>query len=138
MRPSDAQTWMWARAQELLEEAARIQRHFFVRMGAAERVPSWEPPVDLFETPGELWVVAALPGVEADRAEVVIDETRALVIRARRELPLNLAQTRLLQLEIPFGYFERRVTLPPGRYRVLESILTDGLLRLRLQREAAQ
>ena len=138
MRPSDAQTWMWARAQELLEEAARIQRHFFVRLGAAERVPSWEPPVDLFETPGELWVIAALPGVEPDRAEVVIDETRALVIRAQRELPMNLAQTRLLQLEIPFGYFERRVMLPPGRYRVLESILADGLLLLRLQREAAQ
>ncbi len=137
MRPSNAQTWMWARAQELLEEAARIQRHFFVR-GAAERVPSWAPPVDLFETPGELWVIAALPGIEPDRAEVVIDEAHALVIRASRDLPLNLAKTRLLQLEIPFGYFERRVTLPAGRYRVLESVLTDGLLRLRLQREGGQ
>jgi HSP20 family protein len=134
LRPSDPQTWMWARAQELLEEAARIQRHFFVRVGA-DQVPSWAPPVDVFETPTELWVVAALPGVEPGRAEVVVEETGALVIRARRDHPLNLAHTRLLQLEIPFGYFERRVTLPRGHYRVLESVLADGLLRLRLGRE---
>jgi HSP20 family molecular chaperone IbpA len=125
---------MWARAQELLEEAARIQRRLLVHV-EPERVPSWAPPVDLFETPSELWVIAALPGVESEQAEVGIDESGALVIRARRELPANLSRARLLHLEIPFGYFERRVTLPPGRYRVLESVLADGLLRLRLQKE---
>lgn len=134
MRSWDAPTWMWARAQELLEEATRLQRRVLVRV-EPERVPSWAPPVDLFETPSELWVVAALPGVESERAEVVIDESGALVIRARRELPASLAAARLLRLEIPFGYFERRVTLPPGHYRVLESVLADGLLRLRLSKE---
>ena len=83
-------------------------------------------------------MIAALPGVEPQRAEVVIDEGGALVIRAHRELPAGLAEARLLQLEIPFGYFERRVTLPGGRYRVRESLLADGLLRLRLQREGGR
>src|SRR5262245_18557474 len=122
MRRLDAQTWMWARAQEMLEEAARVQRHFFMRVGTQE-IPSWTPPVDLFETPSEIWVVAALPGVEWHRAEVLIDEDGALLIRARRELLPSLAEARLVQLEIPFGYFERRVELPRGRYRVLESVL---------------
>ena len=70
------------------------------------------------------------------RREVQPDQpARDLVIRARRELPGHLSRARLLHLEIPFGYFERRVTLPPGHYRVLESVLADGLLRLRLQKE---
>jgi HSP20 family protein len=137
MRPSDAQTWMWARAQELLEEASRARHQLLARIGA-ERVPSWTPPVDLFETPSELWVVAALPGVSLEQAEVVIDENGALLIRARRDLPVNLSEARFLQLEIPFGYFERRVPLPPGRYRLLESTLADGLLRLRLLREVSR
>ncbi|MGH8727526.1 MAG: Hsp20/alpha crystallin family protein, partial [Burkholderiales bacterium] len=58
----DLTTVMWARACEMLVEAERLQRQFFV-IDSRERRPTWEPPVDVYETEREFVVSVALPGV---------------------------------------------------------------------------
>lgn len=123
---------MWADAAELLDHAERLQRQFF-RLAAAAPA-TWEPPVDVFENERELVIVVAMPGVSAERIEVVQDDSGALVVRGTRPLPLGDTGHRVSRLEIPYGAFERRLRLPPGRFEFGAPQLADGCLTLRLRR----
>jgi HSP20 family protein len=125
--------WMWAQACELIAQAERLHRQFF-RLTASERTEvSWEPPVDVFEDDWEIIVVVALPGVPADRVEVTSGPGE-LVIRAESPLPFAGSPRAVRQLEIPYGYFERRIALPEGRLETVAHELTDGCLVLRLRK----
>lgn len=122
--------WMWAEAVDLVERAERMQRHFF---RLARTSASWEPPADVFAGERELAIVVALPGVAAEDVEVVA-EPGAIVVRAQRPQPLGGACHAVHQLEIPYGYFERRVALPAGSYEPVSRELTHGCLILRFAR----
>jgi HSP20 family molecular chaperone IbpA len=124
---------MWAQAVELLEQAERMHRQFF-RLTASERTQAvWEPPVDVFEDEREIVVVVALPGVPADRVEVTT-ESGALVVRAESHLPFSGSRGAVRQLEIPYGYFERRIPLPDVRLETGTREVADGCLILRLRK----
>ena len=125
--------WMWAQACELLEQAERMHRQFF-RLTASERTQaSWEPPVDVFEDEHEVVIVVALPGVSAERVEVT-SESGALVVRAESPLPFSGSRRAVRQLEIPYGYFERRIPLPEARLEAGTPELLDGCLILKLRK----
>jgi HSP20 family molecular chaperone IbpA len=125
--------WMWAQACELLEEADRMHRQFF-RLAASERTQAvWEPPADMFEDEREVVIVIALPGVPAERVAVTT-EAGELVVRAERQLPLAGARCAVRRLEIPYGFFERRIRLPAARLDAGTRELTDGCLILRLRK----
>jgi HSP20 family molecular chaperone IbpA len=124
---------MWAEACELLERAERLNRQFFRPRAANAPRPSWEPPVDVLETEGELWILVALPGVGADRVEVVVDDG-ALVVAGERPMPGRMHAGVIRRLEIPYGYFERRIELPRGRFEVMRRELADGCLVLGLRK----
>jgi len=130
MRSRDPRTWMWAEALDLLQSAERLQRQFF-QLGTTQGAPSWEPPIDLYETGNELWILVALPGVTAEQLEVAI-EGAVIVVRGERPLPMGAAT--IHRLEIPYGRFQRRITLPAGRFQILERKLEHGCLVLCLQR----
>jgi len=132
MSHSNLRDLMWAEALEMLERAERLQRHFF-QPGQGSPQPAWQPPVDLFETAGTLWVIVALPGVPAERVEVHVEAGR-LVVRGVRPTPAALRQARIHRLEIPQGRFERRLELPAGRYEPAASEVRDGCLVLQLRR----
>ena len=89
---------MWERARELPEQADRLHRELF-RLGAptADR-PTWEPPVDVFETSAELWIVVALPGVDADTIEIVL-EPGAVLVAGETALPPGLSNATVHRLE---------------------------------------
>ena len=123
---------MWRQAIDLLEQAERMHRQFF-RLTAAERTrPTWEPPVDVFEDEDEIVIVLALPGVPAERVEVSY-EPGVLVVRAERPLPLS-GTCAVRQLEIPYGYFERRIPLSEVDLASGMRQLRDGCLTLRLRK----
>jgi len=75
----------------------------------------WEPPVDVYETAHDLWIVVALPGVGADQIEIAVGDG-AVVVAGERRLPVE-ARAIIHRLEIPAWRFERRIPLPAGRYR---------------------
>jgi HSP20 family protein len=129
---NDAEGRMWSQACELIAEAERMHRQFF-RLTAQQNAPSWEPPVDVFEDEREIGIVVAMPGVPAERVQVV-HEGGALVVRGTRPLPFEGARLRLRQLEIPYGAFERRIALPPGNFEVGRPELSHGCLVLRLRK----
>ena len=124
---------MWAEACDLIDEAERLHRRFFQLGGSRRDVPTWEPPVDVFEDEREVLLVVAMPGISADRVQV-ITEPGALVVRGVRPIPLAGSRHRVRQLEIPYGAFERRIPLPPGPLEVGAPELTQGCLFLRLRK----
>ena len=133
MSSRDPTGWMWAEACQLLDEAERLHRQFF-RLGvsAGARI-AWEPPVDVFENEDQVTIIVALPGVAPDRVEVAQDP-RALTIRAERRLPIEEHGCAIRRLEIPHGYFERRVALPPGRLELSHREWVNGCLVLAMRK----
>jgi HSP20 family protein len=129
MAPKTPINWMLSEAIEALTRAERLHQQFFnLRSSAGEA--SWEPPVDVLETEEELLILIALPGVDPDEVDVVIDNGM-LVVSGRRTLPTELRNAHIHRLELPQGRFERRIVLPAGRYAV-SRYATNGCIALRL------
>ena len=125
--------WMWTNAIELLEQAERMHRQFF-RLTASERTrPTWEPPIDVFEDEDGIVILVALPGVPTDRIEVTY-EAGTLVVRAERVLPFSGTCSSVRRMEIPYGYFERRIPLAHVQLEGGTRELKDGCLVLRLSK----
>ena len=125
---------MWAHACELMTQAERMHQQFF-RLTTSARAPtSWEPPIDIFEDDREIVIVIAMPGVAADRVEVTT-EPGALIVRGERPLPFANARHVIRQLEIPYGFFERRIALSGVRLESGTHRLQDGCLVLRLNKQ---
>ena len=125
--------WMWSEACAMLEEAEQRHRRFFELLTLPARRPVWEPPVDVFVVAGELYIVAAMPGVRPDAVAVELSSD-GLWIRAHSQLPLQSGEARIVRLEIPYGRMRRRIDLPPGHYALVERRLDRGCLFLRLTR----
>ena len=121
---------MWAEALEMLQSAERLQRQFF-QIGPWNA--PWEPPVDVYQAGDDLWIFLALPGVPPDHMETAIDGA-TLVVRGERPLPPTARGASIHRLEIPYGRFERRITLPAGHYQVLQQVVENGCLVIGLRK----
>lgn len=133
MPSRDTIGWMWAEACQMLDQAERLQRQFFrLDFPRGARV-TWQPPVDVFEDEREFVVVVALPGVSPGNAEAKIDGG-TLLIRARRQLSLQDRHYSIERMEIPHGYFERRLVLPQIRLELGSQQWSDGCLILTLRK----
>jgi HSP20 family molecular chaperone IbpA len=132
MLPRDLETWMWAEACETLARAERLHRQFF-RLGPPSAArPQWEPPVDIYETDRELWILAALPGVDARHVEIGIADG---VVTIAGKRPVSVPQHAAIhRLEIPQGRFVRRIALPAGRFEIMRRDIADGCLTLSLRK----
>jgi len=122
---------MLAEAVEMLDDAQRLQRQFF-RISAAHGGPCWEPPVDVIDNGRSLTLLVALPGVPPDQFAVQV-EGRALVVRGERKIGASVGSGAIVQLEIPYGRFERRIALPAGAYKLVDMQLEHGCLRINLE-----
>jgi HSP20 family molecular chaperone IbpA len=125
--------WMWSEACEMLARAERLHRELFRPAGSLARLPVWEPPLDLLETEREVLVLIALPGVDAQQVEAVLDGGD-LVVAGTRVLPGALRNAIIHRLELPQGRFERRVRLPAGHYSAVTRSTSDGCLVITLQK----
>src|SRR4029453_9651006 len=132
MASGDWDSVMCQRASDLLQQVERIHRNFLQIAAGVQyrsshgRSPAWEPPVNVVETDESLWVLAALPGVAADRMNVRL-EGRELLITGERPLPKCCNDGELKIWEIPLGRFERRLTLIEGSNSLsLGDVLLQG------------
>ena len=117
----------------MLARAEGLHRELFRPIGPSALPPAWEPPVDVLETEHEVLVLVALPGVNPDRVEAVIDGND-LVFAGTRVFPNELRTAIIHRLELPQGRFERRVRLPGGRYSAVRRAAADGCLLITLQK----
>ena len=131
MSRKDPLNWMLSEAIDTLVRTERLHQQFFSLQSKTEaREARWEPPIDVLETDEEVLIFVALPGVDPDRVEAVIEDG-ILVIGGRRVLPVELRDARIHRLELPQGRFERRIALPPGRY-VVSRFALNGCVVFRL------
>jgi HSP20 family protein len=128
-----ARDWMWSEACEMLARAERMHREVFRPVVTQARQPAWEPPVDILETELEVLVLVALPGVDADGIQAVIEDGD-LVIAGTRTVPAEWRTAVIHRLELPQGRFYRRLRLPAGRYSNVRRAVAAGCLVISLQK----
>ena len=133
MTKKDPTAWMWAEACQMLEQAERMHRQFFKPSGLRGTRTAWEPPVNVFEDEQSLKIIVALPGVAPDNVEVLLDSS-GMLVRASCSLPFGANAGAIRRLEIPYGYFERRIQLPAMSFEVVQRELVNGCLILTLRK----
>ena len=87
-------------------------------------------------TDEDVRIFVAVPGVDAERVEAVIDDC-CLILAGERVLPPELRTAVIHRLELPQGRFERRLPLPAGRYGSVRRSAVDGCLVITLQKVGA-
>ena len=129
MPERDVGNWMLTEAFALLERADRMHRQFFHLGSVRAQRPVWHPPVDIFETETEVVILVALPGVEPDRVEIHQDG-ETLLVRGERPMPAPSREALIHRLEIPFGRFERQITLSSPDLVPTRQELVSGCLQI--------
>lgn len=71
----------------------------------------WIPPTDVYETPDAFVVKMAISGIKSDDISVEFSDS-ILTISGKRFDKSNHEKTCFYQVEIRYGYFERKIALP--------------------------
>ncbi|HHT9126137.1 MAG TPA: Hsp20/alpha crystallin family protein [Candidatus Brocadiia bacterium] len=71
----------------------------------------WIPPTDVYETPEEFVVKMAISGIKPNDISVEFS-AGILTISGKRFDNSNHKKTHFYQVEIRYGYFERKIVLP--------------------------
>ena len=117
----------------MLEQAERLHRQFFRLRAPRGARTTWEPPVNVFEDEESYTIIVALPGVAPERIEVLA-ESSSIIVRASCEVPFGARAREIRRLEIPYGYFERRIQLPAMAFEVTQREVVNGCLILNLRK----
>ena len=133
MRGDEAMQWMWPEACAMLARAERLHRQFHHLSGSDDHGLSWEPPMDVLETESQVFVLVGLPGVDPDTVVAAIDGD-GLIIAGDRSLPDKIGLAIIHRLELPHGRFERRISLPAGRYSNVQRASAHGCLVVTLNK----
>lgn len=92
----------------------------------------WRPPIDIYETRAEIVIIAELAGVPREEIDLEIGP-RTVKISGTRIGGLREEDARYRLAEIPYGRFERNLTLPvPIDTDTVRACCRDGLLEIRL------
>jgi HSP20 family protein len=92
----------------------------------------WNPQMDVYETPTEVFMIAEIAGVDKDDLDVEINN-KAVKISGRRMPAPRAAEASFRLAEIPYGSFERVYFLPAViDPEVVSATYANGLLQLRL------
>ena len=90
------------------------------------------PPLDVHETPDELVVTAALPGIKADDVEITMTG-QTLTLRGEFKADDNVTKDQYLYRERRYGSFNRTLQLPVRvQGERADATFTDGVLTLRI------
>jgi HSP20 family protein len=119
-----------------LEE--QVRRGLDTLLEAPKTLVSFRPAADFYETTQGLVLRLELAGVPAEAISLTVT-AHELVVQGCRRLPRPEGLRRFIHLEMGFGAFERRFTLPsPIDSERVEATYVDGILEVRLPRKAPQ
>ncbi|HDM75619.1 MAG TPA: Hsp20/alpha crystallin family protein [Deltaproteobacteria bacterium] len=95
----------------------------------------WTPPIDVYETSDEYIILVDLAGVDPKDIDIVVED-KVLRIRGRRNRPSIARATRVHEMEIDFGNFERYYRFPtPLDIARATSSYNNGLLEIVLPKK---
>ena len=116
----------------LREEMSRIMRQLGFSPSKPAFAPQsvWRPPTDVFETQSDIIVRMDVAGTRREDINVVFDDGVLTIRGVRCEEPM-FQKTGVSRMEIDYGPFEQRVTLPrqidAGR---IEAVYENGFLTI--------
>ncbi|MEI6083671.1 MAG: Hsp20/alpha crystallin family protein [Verrucomicrobiota bacterium] len=89
------------------------QSFAYLSLSANASHSAWTPNTDVYETPDHLVVKMELAGIDRADLEITLND-RLLLVRGYRRDPCRQRQHRcsFRQMEIDYGYFERRIVIP--------------------------
>jgi HSP20 family protein len=91
---------------------------------------SFSPPMDIYETEDHLVVVMEIAGMKAEDIQVTFDKDILSISGFRRE-PSSPSKTRLHQMEIDYGKFQRTMRIPfPLRSDDFKASYRQGFLAI--------
>jgi HSP20 family protein len=100
------------------------------RYNTCQRI--WRPQMDILEAPGEIILIAEIAGAKREDLHVEIGH-KTLKISGRRRIRPISEEARYRLVEIPYGYFERSLSLPtPIDTEHVDATYADGLLQIRM------
>jgi len=98
---------------------------------------SWNPPMDIYETPKEIVVLAEIAGVKKEDLDIEINAKAVKIIGKRYEMPRDKNATYRLA-EIQCGRFERILFMPvPINTEKVTATYQDGMLHIKLAKQPA-
>jgi len=95
---------------------------------------AWTPNTDVYETPHHLIVKMELAGIRKEDLEITLQD-RLLVVRGHRadNCPHRRQRCSFRQMEIDYGYFERRIIVPVTvNAASSQAHFHNGILRIEL------
>ena len=94
---------------------------------------AWTPPLDVWETEGELVYAFDLPGIPEETIAIDLEESTLTISGSR--LRAEMEDGRFFRYERPFGAFTRSVALPEGTGDgEAAAHYTYGVLEVRFQK----
>ncbi len=124
----------WEPFRDLMAMQDRMTRLFDETLSRIwkEEVPRriWSPPVDILERENEVILKVDLPEMNQNDIEIKVEEN-TLIIRGERKFIQETPYGNYLQIERPYGTFQRTFAIP--RMIDLEKIKAaykDGVLRI--------
>lgn len=106
------------------------------RLRTAPKPVAWVPQADCLMIESELITRLDLPGVSREDIQVLVADGEC-VVRGERKPPIDDPQVRPMNVERPWGPFERRFPLPAGSpTEKIVAKYVDGILELRIPIEA--
>ena len=96
---------------------------------------AWAPRLDVYDTGDAFVIVVELSGVEPGDVTIEIEGAEIAITGSRSPArpPVGSSGAECLQIEIPFGEFERRLILPlPVDARTSTAQFADGTLTVTL------
>ena len=98
---------------QIQEQIHRLMGDFFkdIRPLGYQPDRSFSPPMDVYETEDHLVVVMEVAGMRPEDIRVTFDR-EVLSIRGTRVEPSSSPKTRLHQMEIDYGKFQRTLQIP--------------------------
>lgn len=129
----------WEPFRDLMAMQDRMTRLFDETLSRIfkEEAPRgvWSPPVDIIEQESRVILKVDLPEMNQSEIEIKVEEN-TLIIQGERKFIKETPEERYLQVERPYGHFQRTFTLPKAiDQEEIKASYKDGVLRVLLPRK---
>lgn len=115
---------------QMKDQVHRLMGEFFkdLKPLGYQSERSFHPPTDIYETEDDLVVIMEIAGMKTEDIHVVFEKDTLSITGMRTESPSS-PKTRLHQMEIDYGDFERTLRIPfPFKVEEIKATYRQGFL----------